>query len=100
MSWPPCACRSQRLVQVGPAEQQPCHLGGQIGFAPPRLGLFGPCLSGARQPADGDRRDQENRQRDPVLALGDREPAVGGMWKKFQAAAPMIAVSSPITRPQ
>ena len=25
---------------------------------------------------------------------------VGGMWKKFQAAAPMIAVSSPITRPQ
>ena len=43
------AGRPQRLVQVGPAEQQARHLGGQVRLAPARLGLLGARLGGARQ---------------------------------------------------
>jgi hypothetical protein len=63
----------QRVVQARSAQQQPRHLGGQVGllatllrFARPRPGALG-------QRARDHRRDEEHDERDPVLALGDRE---------------------------
>ena len=46
----PPARRAQRLLQLGAAQQQPRHLGGQIGLAAPRLRLLGPRAGRAGEP--------------------------------------------------
>ena len=65
----------ERAGQVGRAEQDARELGGEVGLAAALLGLRG---AHARRLGDarGDhRRDEEDRERDPVLRLVDREAA-------------------------
>ena len=67
--------RRQRLVEARAAQQQPRHLGRQVGLlatlAAPRAYGRGPL--GQRAGDEGG--DEEDDERDPVLALGDREAA-------------------------
>ena len=63
----------QRLRQLVAAQQQPRHLGRQVGLAPPLLGLGRARPRDLRHRAADHRDDQEHDQRDPVLAVGDRE---------------------------
>ena len=70
--WPTTRSESSRL---SPAEQHPRHLGGEVGLAAAALGLLRARAGGAGE-RRGDRRDdEEHDQRDPVLLVGDREPA-------------------------
>ena len=73
-----CASRSrdrrQRLLQPAAAQQQPRHLGRQVGLLAALRRPRAP--AGARpRPASArqHRGDEEHDQRDPVLAAGDRE---------------------------
>jgi hypothetical protein len=64
---------AQGLGETLAAEQEPCHLGGQICLAPVALRFLRSRSGGAGKRRGDHRRDQKDRQRDPVLLVGNRE---------------------------
>ena len=65
----------QGLVEARAAQQQPRHLGRQVGLLAALLGLARAHARALGQRAGHQRGDEEDAERDPVLALGDREAA-------------------------
>ena len=65
--------RRERVVAAVAAQQQPRHLRGEVGFLAPVPGLRRLPPGPRCERADHDRCDEEHRQRDPVLAIADRE---------------------------
>ena len=65
----------QRRGQVVAAQQQPRHLGREVGLAPALLGLGRAVARALGQRAGHGRGDEEDAEPDPVLAVGDREAA-------------------------
>jgi hypothetical protein len=65
----------QRVLEARPAQQQPRHLRGQVGLLAALLSLARAHARALGQRARHQRRDEEDDERDPVLALGDREAA-------------------------
>ena len=70
-----CAATGSAVAQVLAAQQRPRHLGGQVRLAPALVGLERAAPRGVGERARDDRGDEEDGERDPVLAVGDREPA-------------------------
>jgi hypothetical protein len=73
----PLPHRPERFLDRPRAEQDPAHLGQEVGLAAAALGLLGPRAARVGQRAHDHRRDKEDGQRQPVLLLRDREPARG-----------------------
>ena len=67
----------QRLVEARAAQQQPRHLGGQVGLLAALVRLARAHARALGQGAGDQGGDEEDGERDPVLALGDREAARG-----------------------
>ena len=98
----PLAAARSDVLELGAAEQQPRHLGGQVGLARAALGLLGAArAASASVLVDHGRDHEEDGQRDPVLAVGDREAAgrrdVEEVERRARSAR---AVSRPSHRPQ
>ncbi len=69
------AAGAESRARLRRAEQQASQLRRQVGLAAPLLRLLG-ALAGQLGERRGDHgRDEEDDQRDPVLGVGDREPA-------------------------
>ena len=62
---------AERAIQVVRAQQPPGHVGREVGLAPALIRLVGTAARPLRELARDDRRDEEDRQRDPVLGLRD-----------------------------
>ena len=67
--------RRQGVGEARAAQQQARHLGRQVGLLAALLGLAGAHAGALGQRAGHQRGDEEDAERDPVLALGDREAA-------------------------
>jgi hypothetical protein len=75
----PLRHRRQRLLQPAAAQEQPCHLGRQVGLLAPLVGFGRAPARDLGERARDRRGDEEHRQRDPVLPVADRKaPAAGG----------------------
>ena len=61
--------RRQGFGEARAAQQQARHLGGQVGLLPAFLGLAGAHAGALGQRAGHQRGDEEDAERDPVLAL-------------------------------
>ena len=64
-----CATRGQRLVEARAAQQQPRHLGGQVGLLAALVRLARADARALGQGAGDEGGDEEDGERDPVLAL-------------------------------
>ena len=97
MRWPPTRSESSTLA---PLEQHARHLGGQVGLAAAALGLLRAAARGAGERLVTTAATRKTTSATQFSPVGDREPPVGGMWKKLNARALSTAVARPIHRPQ
>ena len=98
----PLADRRQRLLQPSAAaQQQPRQLGRQVGLAAALVGLQRPAARDLRERAGARGGDEEDRQRDPVLAVGDREaPGRRDVEEVEDQRARPARSRAPATRPR
>ena len=69
----PARDRRQRVVEARSAQEQPRHLGGEVRLLAALLGLARAHAGARGKRARDQRHDEEHDERDPVLAVGDRE---------------------------